>query len=246
MTLSWNARLAYAVGLIATDGNLSSDGRHLSLTSSDREQLNNFRAALGTNAQIARNPPGSFTKRPSYRVQLSHVKLYQQLLGAGLKPRKTAILGALQIPLPFFRDFLRGVIDGDGSIVCYIDRSNAYKKTRYRHIRIYVSIASASLQFLQWIQQVSCQSLGVRGYFLQQPAHPWGRRTAWKLRFAKRDSMQILRWIYYAADVMCLQRKRIRAEQALALASSFRDKRSKARGSATVKLRAPFKMTFTR
>jgi hypothetical protein len=33
----WNANLAYAIGLIATDGCLSSDGLLIDLTSKDRE-----------------------------------------------------------------------------------------------------------------------------------------------------------------------------------------------------------------
>ena len=41
--LAWTAELAYAVGLITTDGNLSSDGRHLGIPSKDRE----LRASAG-------------------------------------------------------------------------------------------------------------------------------------------------------------------------------------------------------
>ncbi len=38
----WNANLAYAVGLIAADGCLSKDGRHIILVSKDIEQLLDF------------------------------------------------------------------------------------------------------------------------------------------------------------------------------------------------------------
>ena len=115
--LTWCSDLSYAIGLITTDGNLSSDGRHISLTSSDTQQLRNFKKCLGTNAKLALNAPGSFSRNPSYRVQLSNTGFYWQLLAIGLLPRKTSLLGALSIPQPFFRDFLRGVIDGDGSII---------------------------------------------------------------------------------------------------------------------------------
>ncbi len=36
--MKWTANLAYAVGLITTDGCLSKDGRHIDLTSKDLEQ----------------------------------------------------------------------------------------------------------------------------------------------------------------------------------------------------------------
>lgn len=127
--LQWSPYLAYAVGLIATDGNLSSDGRHINLTSSDMEQLQNFRRCLQISAMVSSNPPSALTKRPSYRVQFSNRVLYRQLQAIGLSPRKTASLKSLDIPLHVFRDFFRGVIDGDGSIVLYTDRYRGRKKS---------------------------------------------------------------------------------------------------------------------
>lgn len=46
MEIRWSNELAYAVGLIATDGNLSKDGRHIELTSKDTEQLETFKRCL--------------------------------------------------------------------------------------------------------------------------------------------------------------------------------------------------------
>lgn len=34
--VKWSPKIAYAVGLITTDGSLSKDGRHIDLTSKDR------------------------------------------------------------------------------------------------------------------------------------------------------------------------------------------------------------------
>jgi DeoR-like helix-turn-helix domain len=42
--LEWSPNIAYAVGLITTDGNLSSDGRHLSITSADIDLLETIRS----------------------------------------------------------------------------------------------------------------------------------------------------------------------------------------------------------
>ena len=38
----WTPHIAYCVGLIASDGSLSNDGRHVDLTSLDYDQLLNF------------------------------------------------------------------------------------------------------------------------------------------------------------------------------------------------------------
>src|SRR5687768_5212863 len=48
---SWTSALAYAVGLIATDGNLSGDGRHIAIPSKDIDLLECLRRCPGlTNA----------------------------------------------------------------------------------------------------------------------------------------------------------------------------------------------------
>ena len=225
---NWTPDLAYAVGLIATDGNLSVDGRHINLTSSDTEQIENFKKCLSTKANPCRNPPGSFTKRQSYRLQAGNKVLYQQLQAIGLSPRKTGSLQALAIPDNFFRDFFRGVIDGDGSIILYTDRYNVYKGTRYEYLRMYVTVTSASLPFLEWILASVQKALSVRGYIVGQPPRPRFVMPTWKLRFAKQASIRIARWIYYSRDIPCLLRKRILAERALQTFETFQDKRTKA------------------
>lgn len=226
--LGWTPELAYAVGLIATDGNLSSDGRHISLTSSDTQQIENFKKCLGTKANLCRNPPGSFTKNQSYHIQAGNKILYQQLRNIGLSPNKTGSLGALDIPSNFFRDFLRGVIDGDGSVILYTDRYNVYKGTRYEYLRLYLTITSVSLPFLEWIRSSVQQALSVPGHLIQQAPRPWATKPVWKLRFAKQASIRIARWIYYSPDVPCLTRKRVLAERALQTFETFQDKRTKA------------------
>src|SRR5215468_5241442 len=40
-------------------------------------------------------------------------------------------LGAVAVPTSHFADVVRGCIDGDGSIVTYVDRYNAFKKPSY-------------------------------------------------------------------------------------------------------------------
>src|SRR3989344_2004433 len=103
----WSPELAYAIGLIATDGNLSTSGRHISLTSKDRPQLKTFLKCIGRpDVPIA-------TKKGSYRPLITHVQvgdvvLYQFLLSIGLMPNKTKRLGVVAVPDKYFFDFLRG------------------------------------------------------------------------------------------------------------------------------------------
>ena len=108
----WRPNLAYAVGLIATDGCLSSDGLLFDLTSKDREQLLNFSKCLGVNFTIGNkwNSKGD----ECLRIQFKNRIFYDFLLSIGLTPRKSLTMGRLAIPNKYFFDFLRGSFDGDG------------------------------------------------------------------------------------------------------------------------------------
>lgn len=144
---SWSPEVAYVVGLIVTDGNLSGDGRHLTVTSTDTELLDSVRRCLGLTAAIRPCTVGG----RCYRVQWGDRSFYDWLLTVGLMPAKSLRLAAIAVPDPVLRDFLRGCIDGDGSIVVYRDRSNAHKNPKYVYDRLWVSLVSASPCFLEWL-----------------------------------------------------------------------------------------------
>src|SRR6185436_18193595 len=107
--------LWYVVGLIATDGNLSSDGRHIFIVSKDIDYLLSVKAALGLKTKIGRKVGGYSGEKKYGVIQIGDVNFYRYLLSVGLIPKKSLTLGKLNIPNEYFNDFLRGVIDGDGN-----------------------------------------------------------------------------------------------------------------------------------
>ena len=118
----WSPELAYAIGLIASDGCLSNDGRHLLFVSKDIEQIRNFKKSLGLKVVIGIHRAGVRMKNRLYhRVQWGDIVLYNFLLGIGIMPNKSRIIGGLTIPDEYFFDFLRGSFDGDGSFYSYFD-----------------------------------------------------------------------------------------------------------------------------
>lgn len=203
---AWTPELAYVVGLIATDGNLSPDGRHLAIPSKDRSLLESIRTFLGLPNRIREQSTGP---RPIYRLQWGDRVFYDWLVSIGLTPAKSLTLQALAVPDSYFADFFRGCIDGDGSVLRYTDRYHAVKNEQYVYERLYVVLVSASRAFLQWIQATITRLVGVRGAISvnRKPA----ARPLYALRYAKRESIPVLRWSYYAAGVPCLARKRARA-----------------------------------
>ena len=206
--MRWSPRLAYAVGLIATDRNLSGDGRHLSITSKDRDLLETLRACLNISAAIT--PHSSGFGSAGLRVQWGDRRFYDGLVGIGITPAKSLTLSPLAIPDAVFADFVRGCIDGDGSVTVYVDRHNTDKSERYVYERLYVKLVSASRVFLDWVQATIRRILSMRGSITVQRAE--GRSPLWTLRYAKSESIELLRWIYYSPTVPCLARKRATAD----------------------------------
>jgi hypothetical protein len=52
--LKWSPNFAYVIGLLVTDGNLSSDGRHINFTSKDKKLVEIFKKCLKLNNKIGR------------------------------------------------------------------------------------------------------------------------------------------------------------------------------------------------
>lgn len=114
--IEWSPDFAYALGLLATDGSLSNDGRHLNFTSQDKEQLLNFTKCLGIKVKIG-NKISGYTGKQSTHIQFGDVNFYKFLLSIGFMPAKTKIISKIKIPKKYFFDFLRGHFDGDGTFI---------------------------------------------------------------------------------------------------------------------------------
>jgi len=198
----WTAELAYVVGLLTTDGNLSPDGRHFDFTSKDYEQVALLKQLLNLDNRICQKPNGRGDL--AYRIQFGSVALYRWLLEIGLMPNKSKVLGSLAVPDSYFFDFLRGHLDGDGTISIYNDPQ--YPNSR----RLYTRFLSASLPHLQWLQSTLDRLLGISGAIDQ-------KTRVWSLTLAKHDSLRLLLHLYYHPDLPCLQRKKAQLAEFLNL-----------------------------
>lgn len=148
--------LWYAIGLIATDGNLSKDGRHINLTSKDKDLLDGIKEVLFLKNKLTKKARAKEGEKKYYFLQFGDVKFYKYLLRIGLTPHKSLTLKELTIPKDFFVDFLRGVIDGDGSINTWIHKTNGHRQWALR-------ISSGSPVFSNWLKQSIEEFIGARG-----------------------------------------------------------------------------------
>ena len=72
---NWTSELAYAIGLITTDGSLSKDKRHIEFTTTDLQLAKLIKRYLSFQTKIAKKPPSGFGKKFVYRINFSNVKL---------------------------------------------------------------------------------------------------------------------------------------------------------------------------
>lgn len=206
----WKPELAYAIGLLVTDGNLSKDGRHINFRSSEIDLLNTFKKCLNLKNKI-----GHTDNQRGYRVQFGNVQFYNWLLKIGLTPAKTHTIGEIKIPDLYFRDFLRGHLDGDGSITAYTDRYNIYRGRTYVNKRLFVRFTSASEIHTNWLYKKINTILGIKGAVIYKPPATPNRVPMRDIKFAKKESIKLLQQIYYKNDLPCLKRKRVIAEKAM-------------------------------
>lgn len=200
--IEWSPNFAYAIGLLVTDGCLYSDDRHMSLVSKDKEQLLNFSRCLGLENKIGLHPSG--TGRLAFSVQFGDVNFYSFLLQIGLMPRKSKIIGAVTVPDEYFFDFLRGCFDGDGSFYSYWD------PRWHSSFMFYVSFVSVSIAHIRWLRETNNRLVGIKGHVGDS-----AKSSVLQLKYAKAESLILLRKMYYNPSVVCLSRKRIKVEKAL-------------------------------
>jgi intein-encoded DNA endonuclease-like protein len=193
---TWSPAIAYAVGLITSDGCLQKDGRHIDLTSVDTEQLKNFSLALGRDMFIGTKSSGG--GRIGYRIQFSDVAFYDFLIKIGLTPNKSKTIGILDIPDVYYPDFLRGLFDGDGTTYGYMD-------PRWRSsFMFYVAYTSASPDFIDYLRRTNSRLIGVS----QGSVRPG--KGAQSLCYAKQDSHKLSDYMYYEGHDLCLTRKKLK------------------------------------
>jgi hypothetical protein len=192
--IKWSANFAYAIGLIASDGFMSKDGRHIGLSSSEIEMIDNFKTALNINAKTIRHARGGETDKKYLMAIFSDKNFYNFLINIGITPAKSKTIKSVKITDKYFGDFLRGLFDGDGTSENYQDKRwpNSYG--------FKISFASASLVFLNWLKINLTRLYRVKGFIRKG-------KGVFILKYTKGDSKSIFKVMYRKSDALYLKRK---------------------------------------
>jgi hypothetical protein len=188
----WTPRLAYAIGLIATDGGITR-GRNLGFPSADRELVRHLLECLGKDNKIGR--VRGRTGGTYYRTQIGDAAFCRWLMSIGIEERKSLTIGALDVPDEYLFTVARGLLDGDGSIINKTTRADVGRRDDYYWEYLQTKFVCGSRPHLEWLKGRLKQSLGVDGLIITRAARG-NRHASYTLRYGKVASHRLLPQIY--------------------------------------------------
>ena len=114
---------AYWLGVLYSDGYISKAGQYtnifaISVSEKDKEWLESFKKFLGYSGNIHhyKATHGYKIGAPYVRLAIGNNKMVEDLIKLGVVEQKTQKIHKLP-NIPFLDDFIRGYIDGDGSLL---------------------------------------------------------------------------------------------------------------------------------
>jgi hypothetical protein len=203
--IEWSPNFAYALGLLAADGCVSNDGRHITFVSKDIEQIENFKICLGLRNNIGLNYSGN-RRSKTYRIQFGDKNFHNFLITIGITPTKSKTIVKVEIHEKYFLDFIRGYFDGDGYSISYWDKR--WKSS----FMFYIVFCSGSFEFLEWIQLELYRKLSIKGHIVSYRK----RNSCHELRFSKTEATKLALYMYNKRE-MYLSRKYLKISQSLSI-----------------------------
>lgn len=124
---------------MATDGCITNGRVVLDLHKRDKETLEKYIEHIAAPINLNKQKSKQFGTENQLRAEFTNKETVDYLTNLGITPRKSK---TLKINFPITWEFVRGVIDGDGS-VSLINKNTGIK----------ISIATASIEFYKQLQE---------------------------------------------------------------------------------------------
>lgn len=151
----WSHELAYFLGWMASDGNISESKNAFRITSTDIEHLESlfslFSYGWETSIREWKTKEHSHYL-PAGTISISREDIMNMLIDYGIPPNKSLIMKLPYIPSKYMRDFVRGVFEGDG---CITYKSNLSPK---------IVFATGSEKFAYGLGEVIEKQTGLKVY----------------------------------------------------------------------------------
>jgi len=178
-----NEYSCYWAGFISADGWVDKYHLSIELSHKDRTHLFKIKDFLNSNAEIKQRDRKSFGKiTKSCVIQFNSLDLVQSLLiNFNIVRNKTLILKPPNLPTNMIRHFIRGYVDGDGSV--------GWNKVP----RLF--ICSGSKDFLTWVyNQIKSIKCG-------NPSITKRNSNTYCVEFKGKYTINILNWLYGNSNI---------------------------------------------
>jgi hypothetical protein len=204
----------YLLGVYMTDGCLIDTTHHHSiyLSSKDFDWLCSIRDTVCPNKTIYEPK-----NQKIYKFEFTNRDIYDWLISWGCTPRKSKTLKLeKEIPDKFIKDFLRGVIDGDGCITYCL-----YNKTKngkiYQYYKSTVVIYSVSEVFIKQLKSLIPENINCFMYNMGKSVSILNNRKLesttdmYRLIFNDINAKKLVDLVYYQDHELSLSRKNYKA-----------------------------------
>jgi hypothetical protein len=180
----WSRNMAYIFGLWCADGCIYG-GKMFDITLHKRDKylLKQISKELGYEGKLY-----DYVDKQAARLNFSCITIYKDLKALGGTEQKSLTLKFPDVPNQYLPDFIRGYFDGDGCIM------------RLKGNRINSAFTCGSKIFLEQLLSLLKQYAGVQGGSFDD--------SCASLKFGKRDSLLIGKFMYQNNPELYLKRKR--------------------------------------
>jgi len=189
----WNLDVAYVLGYIYADATVQRLKLGLGCRSSDESVILSIREKLGSQHKVRRTRDCTF-------VDITRKALVDSLQGVfgDLRRKSFRNIDFPVLPKGEFNHFVRGYMDGDGSVSFRFDRKG-YLAVK---LRVY-----GSYSFMVGLRDEICREAGVtkKAVYRRKEAQGVFSEVDWA---AKEDLFKLYGWLYPAGKYIFMQRKR--------------------------------------
>jgi hypothetical protein len=175
----WSPEMAYVLGLLITDGNVSNYGA-VSLSMNEKGLLEKVCEVLDSKHKIT----PSKHQKGLFNFHFARVGMLKDLLALGVVPRKSMTARFPAVPEPFLAHFIRGVFDGDGSV---------FFDSRSKSCPVRANFVSSSKEFIEKLES-TLQKLGLPARIIYNQRTKNG--ISYMFRYAHEDSKKLFAVLY--------------------------------------------------
>ena len=186
----FNNNMFYVLGLWFADGMVHKYKDNckmlsLSLNLNDIALVEQIRSEIELSKKIYICMDKRYKNKGQAKIDIYSEEMYDDLVSFGCVENKSLIVKFPKIPNEFKKDFIRGYMDGDGSV--FTDKFN----------RFYLSFTSGSRKFLAGVVKAIKNELGLVSNIYTKNY----RSTCFLIRYNGKNAIKVCDWLYDGATL---------------------------------------------